>query len=551
MYMYNQKAKLKRAAKLTQILSKYGFEDIKAKFENRKSSSKTHIIEGAELQQDIAFYQRIRKAIEELGPTYIKFGQTLSTREDLIPPLLIQELKKLQDNVPSEDIDIHQLLSDELHIDPTLYFEKIDSTPIASASIAQAYKAKLKDGNAVILKIKRPGIREIVEADLLLMKDVISLLSDYYSVVKEINLAHVFEAFAKNLQEELSFTNELYNIEQFRRNFREQDNIKTMKGFPQFSNDNILCIEYIEGVKINDNEGLANLKLDVEKILDSCFQLFLTQILEHGFFHADPHPGNILVTPQGKIAFIDLGAMSKMLPKDKEILEDFIVYFIDKDAPRLISTIKRMAIHSEIANEKLVERAIEEMLDVIGNRSLEEIDIKALFSNFSHLLNANNVIMPEHIYLLVKGIVLMEGIGRELNPSINIIDKVKPYIKKISAEKFSPENLLKNSVGTLWELKRMLSTAPQNMSNMVDRLNDGSFQITVDSREFHQYRRQEHRNNSLNRLLAIASVTFLGACMLVDIDQTAIWGISIMSWLLFMVSIIVWIILIVKKLKLP
>jgi len=549
--MYKQKAKLKRAAKLTQILSKYGFEDLKAKLENKSSQPQDPQFAKMEQQQQIAFYQRIRKAIEELGPTYIKFGQTLSTREDLLPALLIRELKQLQDNVPAEEINLIQFLSDELQLKPEDIFQEINTSPLASASIAQAYKATLQGGEQVILKVKRPGIREVVEADLLLMKDIIGILNDYYSVVKEINLTHVFEAFAKNLYEELSFTNELHNIEQFRRNFQDHPDILTMKAFPKLSNDNVLCIGYIEGVKINNIAGLNNYNLDIEKILDNCLQLFLTQILEHGFFHADPHPGNILVTEKGKIAFIDLGAMAKMLPKDKEILEDFIVYFINKDAARLISTLKRMALHTEIANEKLLERAIEEMLDIIGNRSLQEIDIKALFSNFSHLLNANNVIMPEHIYLLVKGIVLMEGIGRELNPSINIIDKVKPYIKKISAQRLSPEKLLENSMGTLWELKRMLSTAPQTVASIVDKLHDGSFQITIDSKELQQLRKQEQRNNSLNRLLAIAGIIFLGGCLLANINQTSIWGISIISWLLFSISLIIFLLLIIKKFKLP
>lgn len=549
--MNNQKAKLKRAAKLTQILSKYGFEDIKAKLENKQPNSPQEPLQRMEEQQQIAFYQRIRKAIEELGPTYIKFGQTLSTREDLLPPLLIKELKQLQDNVPAEDIDLLQLIAGELQLNAEDYFREINTVPLASASIAQAYKATLQNGEQVILKVKRPGIRDIVHADLLLMKDIISLLHDYYSVVKEINLKHVFDAFAKNLYEELSFTNELHNIEQFRRNFRDDSRIQTMKAYPELSNDSILCIQFIEGVKINDIKGLQAYHLDTEKVLDNCFQLFLTQILEHGFFHADPHPGNILVTPKGKIAFIDLGAMAKMLPKDKEILEDFIVYFINKDATRLISTIKRMAIHSEIANEKMVERAIEEMLEIIGNRSLQEIDIKSLFSNFSHLLNANNVIMPEHIYLLVKGIVLMEGIGRELNPSINIVDKVKPYIKKISAERLSPEKLFENSIGTLWELKRMLTSAPQTVSSMVDKLNDGSFQITVDNKDIQQLRKQEKRNNSLNRLVALFGITFLGGCLLADVNQPALGGISITSWILFTLSLLILLVMLLKKLKLP
>src|SRR5690606_28004747 len=294
---------------------------------------------------------------EELGPTYVKFGQTLSTREDLFPTALIKEFKKLQDNVLPEEIDLIKHLEEELEISAADYFTEIENVPIASASIAQTYKATLQTGEDVILKVKRSGIKEIVRADLLLMKDIIELLTNYYSVVREINLMHVFDAFAKSLQEELSFNNEQKNSRQFARHFIGNADIEKMKVYPELSNDNILCISFIDGVKINNKEAITALHLDPESILDKCFNLYLTQMLEHGLFHADPHPGNILVTRSGQVSFIDLGAVAKMSPHDKELLEDFVVYFIYKDATRLVNTLKKMALHVDIKDEKLLIRA--------------------------------------------------------------------------------------------------------------------------------------------------------------------------------------------------
>lgn len=541
-----QTTKLKRAAFLTQILTKYGFEDIRSKIagsdkneaSNEPSFHKTTI------------YERIRQALEELGPTYVKFGQTLSTREDLFPSELIIELKKLQDNVPPAPLDIIQHLSETLQIDPQDYFKEIDTVPIASASIAQTYKAILQNGDHIIIKVKRPGIRKIVEGDLLLIKDIIDVLSDYYSIVREINLKHIFDAFASNLFEELSFVNELKNIQLFAQNFKGNDDIITIKAYSEISNDDILCISFIDGCKITDTNSLKTYQLDKELILDRTLNLFLTQILEHGFFHADPHPGNILVSPTGKIAFIDFGAMAKMLPKDKEQLEDFIVYFINKDATRLVATIKKMALHIDLKNEKSLERTFEELLHIIGSQSLEQIDVKGLFTKFSHILNENNIIMPEHIYLLVKGIVLIEGIGRELNPSLNIVDKVKPYISKISAQRLSPDKFFENNVGLIWELKRFLESAPKTLGNTMDKFNEGEFKVRVDNKEFNHYKSQQARNNSLNRILTVAAVTFIGACLLANVEQQRLWGIAIISWILIGISILTLIILFFKKNKL-
>ena len=541
-----QKAKLKRAAKLMQILTKYGFEDFKSKLDSSNSTTSN----GDKMAQDAAFYERVRRAIEELGPTYVKFGQTLSTREDLFPTALIKEFKKLQDNVLPEEIDLINHLEEELEISAADYFTEIENVPIASASIAQTYKATLQTGEDVILKVKRSGIKEIVRADLLLMKDIIELLTNYYSVVREINLMHVFDAFAKSLQEELSFNNEQKNIQLFARNFRGNADIETMKVYPELSNDNILCISFIDGVKINNKEAITALHLDPEPILDKCFNLYLTQMLEHGFFHADPHPGNILVTRSGKVSFIDLGAVAKMSPHDKELLEDFVVYFIYKDATRLVNTLKKMALHVDIKDEKLLVRAFQELLDIINTHSLEELDIKALFSKFSHLLNDNNIIMPEHIYLLVKGIVLMEGIGRELSPSLNIVDKVKPYITKIATHRISPEKLLEDNIGTLWEMRRLLHTAPQSLSTMVDKLNQGEFKVAVNHREFEKYRTQEQRNNSLNRLLCVSTALFIGGCLLVNTAQTSYYGIAIISWILWIISLFIFGLMLLKKYKL-
>jgi ubiquinone biosynthesis protein len=541
-----QKAKLKRAAKLMQILTKYGFEDFKSKLDSSSTSSSN----SEKIAQDEVFYERVRRAIEELGPTYVKFGQTLSTREDLFPTTLIKEFKKLQDNVLPEEIDLIKHLEEELEISAGDYFTEIVNIPIASASIAQTYKAVLQTGEPIILKVKRSGIKEIVRADLLLMKDIIELLTNYYSVVREINLMHVFDAFAKSLQEELSFNNEQKNIQLFARNFRGNTDIETMRVYPELSNDNILCISFIEGVKINNKKAITALSLDPEAILDKCFNLYLTQMLEHGFFHADPHPGNILVTPSGKVSFIDLGAVAKMSPHDKELLEDFVVYFIYKDATRLVSTLKKMALHVDIKDEKLLVRAFQELLDIINTHSLEELDIKALFSKFSHLLNDNNIIMPEHIYLLVKGIVLMEGIGRELSPSLNIVDKVKPYITKIATQRISPEKLLEDNIGTLWEMRRLLHTAPQSLSSMVDRLNQGEFKVAVYHREFEKYRTQELRNNSLNRLLWLSTILFIGGCLLVNTAQTSYSGIAIISWILWIISVFIFGLMLLKKFKL-
>lgn len=541
-----QKNKLKRAAKLISILGKYGFEDFKSKISSAGSGSDS-TTETPNKQP--LFYERIRKVLEDLGPTYVKFGQALSTREDLLPAELILELKKLQDNVPPENINIHEWLENELQIDIADVFLHVEKEPFASASIAQVYKATLINGDIVILKVKRTAIREVVTADLHLIKDIIHMLMNYYPLIREINLPQVFEAFEKNIMEELSFLNELKNIEQFARNFSEERRIKCMQVYANLSSDNLLCISWIKGVRITDINALRLQQLDIEHIVDTGLDLYLTQVLEHGFFHADPHPGNLLVTPSGQIAFIDLGAMARLLPKDKEYLENFILYFINKDIDNLIRTIKKMAIRINIKNEKILERDLQQMFTMIDSQSLKELDIKTVFSRFSNILNQNDILMPDHIYLLVRGIVLLEGIGRSLLPDLNIIDKVKPYVAKIIAKRLSPPYIVENILQSLHQLQGTLTAAPKSLTDLLHKVEQGELKIRLDSQDLETLQRQQRKDHSVNRYLYLSCVTFLGACLLANIQQTTILGLPWITWSLFALSMVILIIGWIRKAK--
>src|SRR5690606_14025782 len=268
--------------------------------------------------------------------------------------------------------------------------------------------------------------------------------------------------------------------------------------YEELCNDDVLCVSWIDGVKITDKEGLLTYGLDFEHIVDSGLELFLTQVLEHGFFHADPHPGNILVTPDGKLSFLDFGAMGRMLLSDQVLLEDFISAFINKDADSLIYLIKKMAIHIQIENEKNLKREILELFDMVSTNTLENIDIKAFFSKFSNILNQNNIIMPEHIYLLVRGIVLMEGIGRELMPGLNIVEKIEPYIEQIIRKRFSFENLKKDIQRKLVDSYHLLSQAPYTFKNIAHRLEQGDLTVKVDNTDLQHLQRQYRKNQSTN-----------------------------------------------------
>jgi len=298
--------------KLPRVIIRYGFDEFFKQGDLERFLPKKIRREYSEKIEEInsyTVYERIRMALEELGPVYVKFGQMLSNRKDILPEEMIVELQKLQDNVEVEKVDINWKLSLELGIDVNDYFSEIEENPMASASIGQVFKAKLKTGEKVVIKVQRENIRPVVEADLGIMKNLAKTLERYYDDLKKMNISEIVESFEKMLNEELSLNNELNNILRFANNFKDDKRIHVPVVYKELSNDRILTMEMIEGFKITDTENIIKIGKEPKKVARTGLDLYLTQFLKHGFFHADPHPGNIFIQKNGQIVFIDFGAM--------------------------------------------------------------------------------------------------------------------------------------------------------------------------------------------------------------------------------------------------
>ena len=527
--MENQKKKLKRTVSLVRILAKYGFGEL-LNYTNNQVDGEI---------SSLSIYERIRMALEELGPTYVKFGQAFSSREDLLPMEMILELRKLQDNVEVKIMDIPALLKSDLDIDPEACFAEIDPEPFASASIAQVYKATLTNGQKVILKVKRPGIREVVASDMLIMKDIAKLLVSYSDAFRRINLVEVLEAFEKSIVQELSFLNELANINRFSRNFKGNESIYLPGVYQEFSNDNILCMEFLDGVKISDKEALISMGLVPETIARKGLDLYLVQVLEHGFFHADPHPGNLMVLKNGQIAFIDFGSMGSLTPIEKEMLEDFVSYFMAQDAKRLISILKKMAIRFNVTDEGQLEKDIHGFFYLLDGASLEEMDIKEVLGKFSAILNNNEILMPDHLYLLVRGIVLIEGIGRALVPDLNIIESLRPYILKIAFRKLSPEELKKSGLKLLRTLTEALKTMPDEVQSVVSKLNNGELTIRQELQGLPGLKETMNRGiNSLVMAVMMCGLLISSAILILANQPPKLSGVPVLALLGLLICII-------------
>ncbi|MDR6513918.1 ABC1 kinase family protein [Chryseobacterium camelliae] len=472
-----QQRKLKRSARLISVLSKYGFRDLLA----RMNGGNKQEYAGGDMDQDASkgtVYERIRMVLEELGPTFVKLGQSFSNREDLLPVELIRELEKLQDKVETVAMNVEEVLENELNISVAEHFLEIDEKPLATASIAQVYRAVLKDGSPVILKIKKPNVQAVIEDDLLLIKDLEKLVSSYSEIGERLNLKQAISTFEKSLLEEISLINEKENILQFARNFKNDPETYVPKVYEELSNNNVLCMEFIDGIKVTDLSGLQNHGIDPVKISEVGLRLFVSQILDYGFFHADPHAGNILVKKDERVVFIDFGAVGKIQPNDKEILEELIVSFVAKNARKIVRSLKKMAIKYEIPDERKFEADVQEIINYIHSSSLQDIDVQDIINTMKDVLQENRLYMPGYFYLLFKGISLIEGVGRNINPDLDVVKSLHPYTKKILARKINPKNLLKSGMDRMMDFTDSVDEIPRELRSVLQKLDENKFTVS-------------------------------------------------------------------------
>ncbi|KMQ63104.1 ubiquinone biosynthesis protein [Chryseobacterium angstadtii] len=541
-----QQRKLKRSARLISVLSKYGFKDILARM-NTGNKQEQIPADPDEVISKGTVYERIRLVLEELGPTFVKLGQTFSNREDLLPPELIQELQKLQDKVDTVDMDVEEILENEFNISVEDHFQEIQKEPLATASIAQVYKAVLADGSPVILKLKKADVQSVIEDDLLLIKDLEKLVSAYSEIGEKLNLKQAISTFEKSLLEEVSLINEKENILHFARNFKNNKETYVPRIYEEYSNNNILCMEFIDGIKVTDKAALLANNIDPVKVSEVGLRLFVSQILDYGFFHADPHAGNILVKKNGKIVFIDFGAVGKIQPNDKEILENLIVSFVAKNSHKIVRYLKKMAVSYEIPDERRFENDVEDILNFVHSSSLQDINVQVIINKMKDILKDNRLHMPDYFYLLFKGISLIEGVGRTINPDLDIVKSLHPYTRKILTKKIKPKNLLKTGMDRMLNFTDNVDEIPRELRSVLQKLDDNKFTVSSEIKNIEKTN-QLIKSSIINLILAMILGANIIATSIVFVSESGprIGELSLVAVLGFIFSVILVLVLLLR-----
>jgi putative ubiquinone biosynthesis protein aarF len=538
--------RIKRMKKLSDVLLKYGFEELfdrtgMERFIPNKLAKNSKRLENI---RETSFPERIRLAMQDLGPTYVKLGQMCSNRTDIFPEDIIAEFQKLQDDVEPEKIDIYAKIKAELNIEPLEYFKEIDEKPMASASMGQVYKGILKDGTEVVIKVRREGIKEIVASDLSMMRDLAAYFERTNEEIKKMNVSYIINGFGNSITKELSFRNELSNMEKFANNFKNDKRIHVPVPYRELSNDNILCMEFIKGFKITDKEKIEKCGFFPSEVARVGLDLYIQQVLKYGFFHADPHPGNVFMTPEGKIVFIDFGAMGTLYPQDKELLENLLLHFIQKDVKKAIDTIKELAVKYNVPDERQLERELTEIVYLVDGNALSEISIGDIFEKVRVILNKNQVILPEDIYLLVKGVGQIEGIGRHLDPSLDIMKTLEPYAKRILQERMNPKYIFEKGTKKITQVSESWLSLPEDLRNISQKILNGEL------KHKHEVAGFKELLKILDRLVVaiiIASLLIASSIVVLSGIPPKINEIPVLGFLGYVISAILGIVEIIKK----
>ncbi|MCP4757110.1 MAG: AarF/ABC1/UbiB kinase family protein [Proteobacteria bacterium] len=422
--------------------------------------------------------KRIRLVFEELGPTFIKLGQLLSTRSDLIPEDLGLELLKLQDQVPPVSYEaIRKIVKSELGRYPEEVFAQFGETPIAAASIGQVHKAVLPNAEEVAVKIQRPDIRKTIETDLEIMLHLATLLERN---IEEFNVHHptkIIEEFAISLEKEIDYIIEASHIERFARQFIGDDTIYVPKIFHDFSTERILTMEYIDGTKISEIDVLKREGYDLKKILKSVADSILKQIYIHGFFHADPHPANIFILPQNIVCFLDFGMMGRVSREERENFTDLTMRIIRGDAKQVVSSVLKHVSFEREPDRNQLEKDLSAMIDQHLYHPLKEIHIGRVLQQLITVTTKHRLSFKADLFLMMKSFSIVESLGESLDPDFDIIENATPFAKKVQRGRFSPKRLTEDMVFSGAEFLKFFMELPGELQDILNQAKQGKFKI--------------------------------------------------------------------------
>jgi len=431
----------------------------------------------------ISIAERVRHTLEDLGPTYIKLGQLLSGRGDLLPPGFAEELAKLLDAAPAFPYDeVAAQIERELGAPPEEVFDTFDQAPVAAASIGQVHRAVLPNGDRVVAKVQRPKIDRMVESDLDLLMRQAHFIERRSEAARRYAPTEIVEELGYALKNELDYTQEAQNIDRFYHAYADDPNIRIPRVYWDYTTKRVIVMEEIQGIKLTELDRLEQEGYDLPAIADIGTRFYMKQIFEDGFFHADPHPANVMAVGN-QIALLDFGMVAFLSRRLREDLGDMLVGVITQNTEQVITVMVRMGIVTRATNLRELERDIQRMLVRYLGLPLRQMNIAQILSEIFTISFMHHVRLPSDFAMLIRTIIILNGVGTQLDPNYQLVEVMEPFVRQLVQDKLSIRRLGTNALRTIESLSTMAQRFPNRLDDLWDQLDDGNLTVGVSVRD--------------------------------------------------------------------
>ncbi|MRR07113.1 MAG: ubiquinone biosynthesis protein UbiB [Deltaproteobacteria bacterium] len=463
---------------------------------------------------------RMRLALEELGPTFIKLGQLLSTRPDIIPKNYLVEFSKLQDQVPGFSFfQVRSRIREELGGEIEELFAAFTEEPIAAASIAQVHGATLNSGEEVVVKIRRPGIIDEVETDIEVLMGLAFLAERHFPENSSFDPVALVKEFARSIRHELELSREGRTIERITANFAGDPTLCFPRVYWERTSSGVLTLEFIHGIKVSDLAALDHAGLDKKLIARRGADAFIRQVLEHGFFHGDPHPGNVFILPGNVICLLDYGMMGRLDSSSREFFSDFLFSLISRNPDRIISLLLYSGDITDTLDSRALRRDLSDFINDFCELPFAEMSVGKVLGDLIELIAAYRIYFRPDFMMLAKALVTVEGMGRMLDPGFDMVEQMRPFVKKAAADRLSMSHIAQEVGGSLQSYYNLARTFPDDVKEILNRLNRNKLKIDLEHRGLEHFIRElDKTGNRLSSSLIIASLV-VGSSLLMQTEK--------------------------------
>lgn len=512
--------RLKRYRAVIFTLIKYGFDDLVDRMDLLSLVRTRRPSKIFRQQSSAPTAQRFRDALADLGPTFVKLGQLLSTRPDILPENFILELEKLQDDVqPLPFEKMEQVFLEEFDRTPDELFLEIEREPTASASIAQVHKAILPDGTRVAVKIQRPGIIPVISTDLSILLEIAVLMERHIPELNWINPVSLVKNFSASITRETDFISEFQSAQQFAVNFADDDSVVIPRVYREFSSEKILVMDFLEGIKISDIDKISDSDLDMKTLARNGSNLILKEIFEHQFFHGDPHPGNLFAMEGNRIGAIDFGMIGYLDERTTRLLGKVFSGVINRDINSIIHNLDEMNILPKSIDMMAFRFDLKGFIDRYHGSTISEVDLDEIISDSLRIVRRHHIVLPAHLATVGRMLLLSTGIARKLDPDFDMLKEARPYVRNLVSSQFSARTISREVKVLLDEYYSMVRFLPANLRIILKKLKKGQTSITLKHQGFERLIREiDGASNRLSFSMIVAAL-IVGSSLIINIDK--------------------------------